>query len=60
MPAVEALRTAQRIETYGIGSAAPISEDLAYQLMQFGYAGKVVMGPLRKIKAPHRLMGQFA
>jgi RpiR family carbohydrate utilization transcriptional regulator len=40
--AVDALRTARRIETYGIGSAAPIAEDLAYRLMQLGYASKAV------------------
>jgi RpiR family carbohydrate utilization transcriptional regulator len=57
MRPVEALRTAQRIETYGIGSAAPIAEGLAYRLMQLGYASKVVI--LRKIKASHRPMGQF-
>ena len=40
--AVEALRNARRVEIYGIGSAAPVAEDLAYRLMQLGYASKAV------------------
>jgi DNA-binding MurR/RpiR family transcriptional regulator len=34
--AVSILRSAERIEVYGIGSAAPIAQDLAYRLLQLG------------------------
>ncbi len=34
--AVVILRAAERIEVYGIGSAAPIAQDLAYRLLQLG------------------------
>ena len=41
--AVKALHSARRIEIYGIGSAAPIAEDLAYRLIQLGYDSKAVI-----------------
>src|SRR5262245_55597692 len=34
--AVSIVRSARRIEVYGIGSSAPIAEDLAYRLLQLG------------------------
>ena len=34
--AVALIRGAQRIEVYGIGSSAPIAQDLAYRLLQLG------------------------
>jgi len=40
--AVEILRTARRIEVYGIGSSGPIAQDLAYRLLQLGRDAKVV------------------
>ena len=40
--AVEILKAAKRIEVYGIGSAAPIAQDLGYRLLQLGYDAKVV------------------
>jgi DNA-binding MurR/RpiR family transcriptional regulator len=40
--AVEILRTAQRIEVYGIGSSGPIAQDLAYRLLQLGRDVKAV------------------
>ncbi len=39
--AVEILRAAKRVEVYGIGSAAPIAQDLGYRLLQLGYDAKV-------------------
>ncbi|HTR86721.1 MAG TPA: MurR/RpiR family transcriptional regulator [Reyranella sp.] len=40
--AVEILRAAKRVEVYGIGSAAPIAQDLGYRLLQLGYDTKTV------------------
>lgn len=40
--AVEILRAARRVEVYGIGSAAPIAQDLGYRLLQLGYEAKAV------------------
>lgn len=40
--AVEILRAAKRVEVYGIGSAAPIAQDLGYRLLQLGYDAKAV------------------
>jgi RpiR family carbohydrate utilization transcriptional regulator len=41
--AVEAMRTARRVEVYGIGSAAPIAEDAAYRLMRIGIEVRVLV-----------------
>jgi DNA-binding MurR/RpiR family transcriptional regulator len=41
--AVEAMRTARRVEVYGIGSAAPIAEDAAYRLMRIGIDVRVLV-----------------
>ncbi len=40
--AVEILRAAKRVEVYGIGSAAPVAQDLGYRLLQIGYDAKAV------------------
>lgn len=40
--AVEMIRAARRIEVYGIGSSAPIAQDLGYRLLQLGRDTKVV------------------
>jgi RpiR family carbohydrate utilization transcriptional regulator len=40
--AVEIVRAAKRVEVYGIGSAAPIAQDLGYRLLQLGYDVKPV------------------
>lgn len=40
--AVRAIRRASRIEIYGIGSSAPIAQDLAYRLMQLGLDAKAL------------------
>lgn len=40
--AIGLLRAARRIEVYGIGSSAPIAEDLGYRLLQLGRDTKVV------------------
>jgi DNA-binding MurR/RpiR family transcriptional regulator len=40
--AVEIVRAAKRVEVYGIGSAAPIAQDLGYRLLQLGYDAKPV------------------
>ncbi len=40
--AVGLLRTCRRIEVYGIGSSAPIAQDLGYRLLQLGRDTKVV------------------
>jgi RpiR family carbohydrate utilization transcriptional regulator len=40
--AVEIMHAARRIEVYGIGSSAPIAEDLGYRLLQLGRDTKVV------------------
>jgi RpiR family transcriptional regulator, carbohydrate utilization regulator len=41
--AVGAILAAQRIEVYGIGSAAPIAEDANYRLVRIGIESKVVV-----------------
>lgn len=41
--AVAILRDARRCEVYGIGSSAPIAEDLGYRLLQLGLEAKVVV-----------------
>lgn len=41
--AVEAILRAQRVEVYGIGSAAPIAEDANYRLLRIGVESKVVV-----------------
>ena len=41
--AVDLLRTAKRIEVYGIGSAAPIAEDAHYRMLRIGLNCKVVV-----------------
>jgi RpiR family transcriptional regulator, carbohydrate utilization regulator len=40
--AVDIIRAAQRVEVYGIGSSAPIAQDLGYRLLQLGHDTKVV------------------
>lgn len=40
--AVQAIRSARRVELYGIGSAAPIAEDAYYRLMRIGIDARVV------------------
>lgn len=40
--AVEIIRKARRIEIYGIGSSAPVAEDLSYRLLQLGFDAKVL------------------
>jgi RpiR family carbohydrate utilization transcriptional regulator len=40
--AVEIVRASRRVEVYGIGSAAPIAQDLGYRLLQLGYDAKPV------------------
>jgi len=37
------LREARRIEIYGIGSSAPIAQDLSYRLLQLGLASSAVV-----------------
>lgn len=41
--AVSIIRSAQRILVFGIGSSAPVAEDLAYRLMQLGFAAHPVV-----------------
>ncbi len=41
--AVAAIGKAQRVELYGIGSAAPIAEDANYRLLRIGIESKVVV-----------------
>jgi DNA-binding MurR/RpiR family transcriptional regulator len=41
--AVEAIRSARRVEVYGIGSAAPIAEDASYRLMRIGIESRVLV-----------------
>jgi DNA-binding MurR/RpiR family transcriptional regulator len=41
--AASLLREAQRIEIYGIGSSAPIAQDLSYRLVQLGLAAVAVV-----------------
>ena len=40
--AVEIIMKAKRVEVYGIGSSAPVAEDLAYRLLQLGKDCKAV------------------
>ncbi len=40
--AVDILRQAKRVEVYGVGSSAPVAEDLAYRLLQLGKPSKPV------------------
>lgn len=40
--AVDIMRQAGRVEAYGIGSSAPVAEDLAYRLLQLGTNSKAV------------------
>ena len=40
--AVEIVRASKRVEVYGIGSAAPIAQDLGYRLLQLGFDAKAV------------------
>lgn len=41
--AVEAIRTARRVEIYGIGSSAPIAEDAHYRMLRIGLDARVVI-----------------
>jgi RpiR family transcriptional regulator, carbohydrate utilization regulator len=41
--AVQIIRSAKRIEIYGVGSAAPIAEDAQYRMMRIGLDVKVVV-----------------
>ncbi|MEJ0037819.1 MAG: MurR/RpiR family transcriptional regulator [Gammaproteobacteria bacterium] len=41
--AVQAIRSADRIEIYGIGSSAPIAEDAHYRMLRIGLEAKVVI-----------------
>jgi RpiR family transcriptional regulator, carbohydrate utilization regulator len=41
--AVGLVRAAQRIEIYGIGSAAPIAQDLSYRLLQLGLVANAIV-----------------
>jgi RpiR family transcriptional regulator, carbohydrate utilization regulator len=41
--AVDVIRNAQRVEIYGIGSSAPIAQDLAYRLLQLGIDAKALV-----------------
>lgn len=41
--AVRSIRKAQRVEVYGIGSAAPVAEDANYRLVRIGIESKVVV-----------------
>lgn len=41
--AVAIVQNARRIEVYGIGSSAPIAQDLAYRLLQLGLDAKAVV-----------------
>jgi DNA-binding MurR/RpiR family transcriptional regulator len=40
--AVDAIRTAKRVEIYGIGSSAPIAEDTHYRMLRIGLDARVV------------------
>ena len=40
--AAELIRSAERVEVYGIGSAAPIAEDIQYRMLRIGINCKVV------------------
>jgi DNA-binding MurR/RpiR family transcriptional regulator len=41
--AVQIIRGAKRVEIYGIGSSAPIAQDLAYRLLQLGIDAKALV-----------------
>lgn len=41
--AVEAIRSARRVEIYGIGSSAPIAEDAHYRMLRIGLDARVVI-----------------
>jgi DNA-binding MurR/RpiR family transcriptional regulator len=41
--AVETIRTARRVEIYGIGSSAPIAEDTHYRMLRIGLDARVVI-----------------
>ncbi|MFA7584849.1 MAG: MurR/RpiR family transcriptional regulator [Novosphingobium sp.] len=41
--AVEAIRSAKRVEIYGIGSSAPIAEDAHYRMLRIGLDARVVI-----------------
>jgi RpiR family carbohydrate utilization transcriptional regulator len=41
--AIAAIRKAERVEVYGIGSAAPIAEDANYRLLRIGIESKVIV-----------------
>ena len=41
--AVEAIRSARRVEIYGIGSSAPIAEDVHYRMLRIGLDARVVI-----------------
>lgn len=40
--AVDIIRTAKRVEIYGIGSSAPIAEDVHYRMLRIGLDARVV------------------
>ncbi|WP_172183634.1 MurR/RpiR family transcriptional regulator [Bradyrhizobium aeschynomenes] len=41
--AAKLLREARRIEIYGIGSSAPVAQDLSYRLLQLGLAANAIV-----------------
>jgi DNA-binding MurR/RpiR family transcriptional regulator len=41
--AVQAIRSADRVEVFGIGSAAPIAEDANYRLLRVGIDSRVIV-----------------
>jgi RpiR family transcriptional regulator, carbohydrate utilization regulator len=41
--AVQMIRSAERVEIYGIGSSAPIAEDAHYRMLRIGLEAKVVI-----------------
>lgn len=41
--AIAILRNARRIEVYGIGSSAPIAQDLGYRLLQLGLDARAIV-----------------
>ena len=43
--AVMAIRSAKRIEIYGVGSSAPIAEDAHYRLLRIGLDARVAVDP---------------
>lgn len=51
--AVEMIRAAERVEIYGVGSAAPVAEDLHYRMLRIGLNCKVVVDSvIQAISAP--------